>query len=229
LLLDFDGTLTPIARNRTKVRLQPSVRRVLRRLAAHPKVQVYVISGRSLASLRQVVRVPKVRLLGLHGWERLGVTLPPEQTRLVREAKRWLEQQLPPSSGISLEDKGFGVGVHYRGAAPSAARRAKRCVFRALERFQPGIRLLEAKKSWELLPEAIRGKGATTQELLTKVRNRALPIFIGDDVSDESAFAVLRNGLAIHVGGWSQTKAKYWLRNPEEVREFLERLEAAII
>jgi trehalose-phosphatase len=87
---------------------------------------------------------------------------------------------------------------------------------------------LAGKKIWELLPAAIAGKGPATRRLLAKHPRRALPIFIGDDASDELAFAVLRDGLTLHVGGKNGTKAKFWLRDPAEVREFLERLEGVI-
>jgi trehalose 6-phosphate phosphatase len=87
---------------------------------------------------------------------------------------------------------------------------------------------LKGKKIWELLPRAIVGKGPATQSLLAELPADTLPIFIGDDTSDESAFAVLPHGLAVHVGGHTQTKAHFCLRDPGEVREFLERFGAAI-
>jgi trehalose 6-phosphate phosphatase len=98
----------------------------------------------------------------------------------------------------------------------------------ARDHFQPDLRLLKGKKIWELLPRAIVGKGPVTQSLLAGFPVDTLPIFIGDDTSDESAFAVLRHGLAVHVGGQTKTKANFCLRDPGEVREFLERLEAVI-
>jgi len=228
LFLDFDGTLTPIISDGSKVRLAPSVRDLLRRLAARPEVGLYIISGRTLASLHRLVRVPGVTLLGLHGWEKLGSSAPEDQLRRMRELKGWLERELPKHPGIVLEDKGLGITVHYRGAAQPAVKAAKHAVQGALAFFQPGLRILPGKKCWEFLPRIVRGKGAATRELLAGAQNGTLPVYIGDDVSDESAFAVLRRGLAIHVGGQSGTKAKYWLRDPDEVKTFLERLEEII-
>ena len=184
------------------------------------------MSGRRLADLRRRVRVPGVRLLGLHGWERRGATLPTAQKQLLREAKLWLAQWLPTPQGIEVEDKGFALAVHHRRAKRPAARAAEKVMRVARDRFRPGLRLLKGKKIWELLPRAIVGKGPTTQRLLSRLPDSTLPIFIGDDTSDESAFAALRHGLAVHVGGGSQTKAPFCLRDPGEVREFLDRLEA---
>jgi trehalose-phosphatase len=228
LLLDFDGTLVPLASDPDQVRLDPVVRQVLRRLANHPRATVYIISGRRLASLRRVATVPGLHLLGLHGWERRGVSFPRGERRLLREAKRWLAPRLPRSPGIKLEDKGLSLAVHHRGATRLAVQRARRVTRQARDRFRPGLHLLAGKKMWELLPAAVDGKGPATKWLLGKLPRRALPIFIGDDVSDETAFAVLPHGLTLHVGGKASTKARYWLRNPGEVREFLGRLEAMI-
>ncbi len=226
MLLDFDGTLAPLTPKPQQAKLEPNLKRLLRRLVGCPRARVYVLSGRPLAYLRRRVDVPGVHLLGLHGWERQGVSLPAGERHRLLRAKQWLERRLPFAPGIELEDKGLGLAVHYRGAKPQAVRLARRATVEALHRFQPGLRLLEGREIWELLPRIIDGKGATTQRLLAKLPPRGLPICLGDDASDESAFAALRRGLTIHVGGRADTRARFWVRSPEEVREFLERLEA---
>jgi trehalose 6-phosphate phosphatase len=228
LLLDFDGTLVPLMDNPNGVSLDPPARRILHRLVHHRGSSVYIMSGRRLADLRRRVKVPGVRLLGLHGWETRGATLPPVHKCLLRKAKIWLDQWLPAPRGIEVEDKGYALAVHYRGANPPAARVAQRVMLVARDQFKPGLRLLKGKKIWELLPRAIAGKGPATRRLLSSLPASTLPIFVGDDTSDESAFAVLRHGLAVHVGGRTKTKAAFHLRDPREVREFLERLEAVI-
>ena len=228
LLLDFDGTLAPLCDDPGGVSLDLTVRQALRRLTRHPGLSVYIMSGRRLADLRQRVKVPGVRLLGLHGWERPGAALPTAQKQSLRQAKLWLAQCLPAAPGIKVEDKGNALAVHYRGAMRSAVRIAEQVMLVARDHFRPGLRLLKGKKIWELLPWAIVGKGPATQRLLAGLPAGTLPIFIGDDTSDESAFAVLRSGLAVHVGAQAKTKATFCLRGPGEVREFLEKLEAVI-
>ncbi len=228
LLLDFDGTLVPLIDNPDGVSLSPPVRRVLRRLAQHTGLSVYVMSGRRLSDLRRHVKVAGVHLLGLHGWERHGATLPPAQKQLLHQAKLWLAQRLPALPGVLLEDKGYALAIHYRGAKLAAVEVAEQIMLDARDHFRPGLRLLKGKKIWELLPRAIVGKGPSTQRLLAGFPADTLPIFIGDDISDESAFAVLQHGLAIHVGGHTKTKATFRLRDPGEVEEFLDRLEGVI-
>lgn len=225
LLLDFDGTLAPITDHPRDAKLPPDVGRILRRLAGSPRARVYVISGRPLAYLRRALKVPGVHLLGLYGWERLGVSLPTRERRRLLKAKHWLQQRLPQAPGIRLEDKGLALVVHYRGAGLPAVRQARGAVRQALECFQPWMRLQVGKKAWELLPPFIGGKATTARRLLARHPARWLAICAGDDASDEPAFAAIRHGLTIHVGGWRRTRARFWLRSPEEVREFLERLE----
>jgi trehalose 6-phosphate phosphatase len=228
LLLDFDGTLVPVIDNPNGVSLDAPVRRILGGLTRHPGLSVYIMSGRRLADLRRRVRVSGIHLLGLHGWESRGAALPPSQKQVLHEAKVWLAQHLPAQPGIMIEDKGYALAVHYRMAKEPAVRVAQKVLRAARDHFRPGLRLLKGKKIWELLPRAIVGKGPATQSLLAKLPADTLPIFIGDDTSDESAFAVLPHGLAVHVGGHTQTKAHFCLRDPGEVREFLERFGVAI-
>jgi trehalose 6-phosphate phosphatase len=226
LLLDFDGTLAPIMDDPDRVRLDSKVARVLRRLARGRESSVYIMSGRRLADLRKRVKIPGVRLLGMHGWEKRGAKLPPEQKQLLHQAKIWLAEHLPALPGIAVEDKGYALAVHYRGAKLAAAKTASQVLRSTRDHFRPGLRLLKGRSIWELLPQAIVGKGRATEGLLRGLPADTLPIFIGDDTSDEAAFAVVPHGLAVHVGERIKTKAQFSLRDPGEVLEFLERLEA---
>jgi trehalose-phosphatase len=229
LFLDFDGTLTRLRRRPEDVPpLDLLTRRLLHGLARRRWLDVYVISGRRLADLRSLVQVPSVRLLGLHGWEGRG--LPPlrKERELVQRAKRLLRARLPKTTRIWLEDKNLGLAVHYRGATREEVRAARPLVRGVLEHFKPHLRLFEGKKVWELLPGAVGGKGSAVRRLLGKSRQPVLPIFVGDDAADESAFAALACGITVHVGNARRTQARFYLRNAGEVLTFLERLEVEI-
>ena len=226
LMLDFDGTLAPITAAPRDARPVRDVRRILGRLARRPRTRVYVISGRPLSYLQKKLNVPKVRLLGLHGWEKPGTVIPAGERRRFLQAKRWLQQRLLDRPGIELEDKGLGLAVHYGRAFPQEVSLAREAVLQILWRSNHTMRLMEGRNIWELLPAFIKGKGATSARLLAQLSRRWLPVYTGDDQSDESAFAALRQGVTIHVGGSEDTQARFWLRDPSEVREFLERLEA---
>jgi trehalose 6-phosphate phosphatase len=127
-----------------------------------------------------------------------------------------------------VENKKFSFVVHYRGASPGAVRRAEAVLGEELERFEPQLGQLAGKKIWEVLPREIEGKGSAVRSLLADFPSAVLPIYVGDDTTDESAFAVLRRGLTVRVGAPGPTAARFFLRNSEEVMSFLEKLEAEI-
>jgi trehalose 6-phosphate phosphatase len=229
LFLDFDGTLTQLRGRAEDVPpLDLLTLGLLRRLARHPRVDLYVISGRRLADLRLLVQVPGARLFGLHGWEGRGVPPMLKERKLVQRAKQLLAEGLPKMSRIWLEDKNLGLAVHFRGAPPDEVRAARRIVRGVLEHFKPQLRLFEGKKVWEMLPGAVGGKGPAVRRLLGKPRPPTLSIFVGDDWSDESAFAALPRGITVHVGSARRTQARFYLRDPSEVLIFLQKMEAEI-
>jgi trehalose 6-phosphate phosphatase len=150
------------------------------------------------------------------------------ERRLLGTVKRVLERSLPITKRIWIEDKKLGLAIHYREASSAAVKRASPVIHEVCERFSPEIHLLEGKKVWELLPKAIGGKGPTVRALILNQPRRVLPVFLGDDTTDEMAFAELPHGLTVRVGGRERTKAHFYLRNPGEVVQFLERLEGEI-
>ena len=230
LFVDFDGTLVPLRERPTDVPpLDPSWRKILRRLARCKRLTFYVISGRRLADLRKLLPVPGVRLLGLHGWE--GRDVPPldKERGLVRQARRLLQQRLSKIPQIWLEDKGLGLAVHYRGAPPQSVRLARPIVLDVAKILGPHIHIIRGDKVWEILPHQIDGKGSAVRALLSQEPPSTLPIIVGDDLTDERAFAVLPRGLTVRVGKNLRTRARYLLRDPEEVKVFLQKLEVEIV
>ncbi len=229
LFLDFDGTLVPIQPRPGDVRLDAATRRILSRLARQPRTKVWIVSGRRYADVRRRAKVAGAKHLGLHGWERGGRgPLPREPRRRLEKALHLLEQRVACFPGIWIEDKGLSLGVHYRRATAGAVRRA-RPLLRALVRpFAPDLHLLEGKKIWEVLAKEVKSKGTAVRAVLGELPRAALPIYVGDDTTDETAFAALRRGITVRVGIPRQTKARFYLRDPEEVKEFLEKLEAEL-
>ncbi len=223
LFVDFDGTLAPVHRHPHKVRLEPGVRQLLARLARRPRFTVCIISGRRLADIRRRAAVRGVKYMGLHGWERDGAGGAKADPETMRRAKRRIHSLgYPP--GVWVENKGIGCAVHYRGATETAVRRARAALRDALKPFAGTVRLLRGKKVWEILPGDFAGKGEAAREFLTELQRSALPIFLGDDTTDESAFALLRHGITVRVGPARRTLARFRLRDSGEVRRFLELL-----
>ena len=229
VFLDFDGSLVPLRAHPGEVWLDRSGRHLLGRLARHPRVTLVMISGRKRADLRKRVNVPAARYLGLHGLEHgNGTFARPGTGRLMRAARRMLAERLHHLPGIWVEDKGLVFVAHYRGASAATTRRARQIVRETLDWLDPDLRVLPGKKVWEVVPQELRGKGAAVLRLLEELPHPTLSIFVGDDRSDEPAFAALRGELTVRVGRPRPTRAHFRLRNPREVWTFLERLQAEI-
>ncbi|MBZ5514243.1 MAG: trehalose-phosphatase, partial [Acidobacteriia bacterium] len=224
LFLDFDGTLLPLRRRPEDVWLDTGVRRRLARLARRRHVTVCLISGRQLADLRRRARVAGVFYLGLHGWEREGKARQATPEVLVR-LKRSIGTGLAKLPGVWIEDKGFSLAIHYRGVPPAVVRRARLFLGECLKPHRGQCRLLRGKKVWEILPAEVSGKGEAARNVLARLGGSALPVYVGDDTTDEAAFEALRGGITVRVGPARRTKARYRLRNPQEVGRLLERLE----
>lgn len=226
LFLDFDGTLTPLRRRPEEVRLDSPVRTLLRRLQSQPGMAIWVISGRRRSDLSRRVNVRGVSYLGLHGWEKQSRTVLTHQAcRRLRQVKRQLVIDLASLPKIWIEDKRFGLAVHYRDASDEAAEITRVCVQTVLESQHGFLRLLCGKKVWEILPREIEGKGAAVRAVLSSLSASRFPIYVGDDTTDEEAFRQLPQGLTVRVGKARKTQAHYRLRNPREVIQFLTRLE----
>lgn len=229
LFLDFDGTLVRLRRRPREVFLGERARRVLRKLVRHGRVRVCLISGRQLDDLQQRTGVKGAIYFGLHGWERNNGQAPdmPAAHRLRKEMKS-IQQEVAGLPGIRIEDKGICFGVHYRTAPKLAVQKARVLVKELLKRLGPDFSLMSGKKVWEIYPKDMGSKGKAARELLRRLPGRKLAIYAGDDTTDETAFALLPNGITIRVGRFQETRAKYLLRNPTEVLMFLEKLEEAL-
>jgi trehalose-phosphatase len=227
LFLDFDGTLAELRPRPEQVHLSKAVRQILVRLATHSKITVAVISGRKLSDVRKRVGVRGIAYFGLLGLERNGHK-PSKSRRMLAAAnqvKAAVSQTVQGLPGIWIEDKTFGFTVHFRDATPEFARKARHRLRTTIRTFSQTFRIVSGKKVWEFLPQTAPRKGQTAKEILARLPKSTVPIYIGDDSIDESAFGALRRGITVHVGHSKRTRARYWLRNPADVYRFLRKLE----
>lgn len=241
--LDFDGVLAPIVERRDDARPLPGGIDAVRRLADRPGVEVALVSGRALASLRQVSGVTAddaVSLVGSHGAEVAlrpslgsadgppdgGGTLTPEQqallARLVAELTR-IVQAAGPGSGLDVETKPSGAVLHTRRAAPDVARIASAAATEGPAGW-PGVHTTLGKAVVEMAVVET-SKGVALQQLRAAMGAAAV-LYVGDDVTDESVFAVLQPGdVGVKVGP-GETGAAYRLDGPPDVTELLQLLVA---
>jgi trehalose 6-phosphate phosphatase len=230
VFLDFDGTLVRIARRPDRVRVAPRTRRILLRLARNPRVTLAIISGRRRTDLQRYIGMRKIHCLGLYGWERSAPPpLPRPALKALRLARIALEEHLSGYPKIWIENKTLSLSVHLLGASAGDEREVRRQVRSWLRPFRQDLRCLENLRDVEILPRSIAGKGdAVLRVLATQKLRGALPIYFGDDFSDEPAFAAVRGGISVLVGAPRSTRAKFLLRDPVEVGVALVKLEAAL-
>jgi trehalose 6-phosphate phosphatase len=227
IFLDFDGTLVMLRRRPGDVRVPRQTLRILTRLAAHRKTLVAIVSGRRLRDIQALMPVAGLRYFGLHGAEReeSRAALSKRTRRALARAKREARAELGVLPGIWLEDKVLSLAVHYRGATPAFIREAETALRHLLAPLCNSLTLINGEKVWEILPLEISGKGPTVRALLDGFASRTLAIYIGDDDSDESAFAALPGQITVQVGKKRRTHAQFHLAGPLQVVRLLTRLE----
>ena len=231
VFLDYDGTLTPIVSHPEDAWLPESMRQTLRSLAA--RVPVAILSGRDLDDVRGRVLVDGIVYAGSHGFDIAGAgglrrELGAAYLPVLDIAETELREALDEIPGAQLERKHFSVAAHYRNVNESDAFRVAQAVDAVAARHRE-LRRMDGKKVYELLPDIDWDKGKAVIWLLETLkleRGKVLPIYIGDDRTDEDAFSALeKRGVAILVSEQPQvTAASYWLHNPEEVEEFLQKV-----
>jgi len=235
LFLDYDGTLTAIAPSPSEAVLSEENKELIEQLAKIPLFQVVIISGRSLQDIKQMVGIDGVIYIGNHGWEIDGSSMhfesliPVQFSSMLSRIKYELITQLADIPGAFVEDKGMTLSVHYRMVGKNKEALVRRIFDYICLPYskQNMIKVYEGKKVLELRPpvEWDKGKAALwllrKQEIL-KGKSKVLPIYLGDDTTDEDAFRALKNkGITVFVGKPKNSTAQYFLAGPQEVTDFL--------
>lgn len=235
--LDFDGTLSPIVERPEQAALPPGTAGALERLAG--RFPVVIVSGRGAADVRSRVGLDGVWYAGSHGFEITdgrGRPVPgnpaARHERLVGELdgiERSLRERFGETDGLLVERKPFGVAVHYR-LLPSAEAEVVAAAG-GLAGARPDLEVVHGKRVAEIRPAVEWHKGTAFLWVAGRLRpDGAGPlVYLGDDTTDEDAFrAVAGRGTGILVAEEPRpTAATYLLRDPDEVRRFLERLAGA--
>lgn len=236
VFLDYDGTLTPIVERPDLALLGEAMRDTLRDLAA--RCSIAVISGRDLADVRRLVGLDGLVYAGSHGFDIAG----PNGLRIeheggaafaaaVKRATDELRRALAGIEGALVESKRFAVAVHYRQVAAGGVPHVEQAVERVVAAV-PELKMTGGKKVFELRPRFDWDKGKAVLWLLDALGQSGsdvLPLYIGDDLTDEDAFrALLGRGVTVFVGPEHHTDAEYLLDDVEQVGAFLARLTRAL-
>jgi trehalose 6-phosphate phosphatase len=229
LLFDVDGTLIDIGPAPYDVFVPETLPATLRRLYERTGGAVALVSGRPVHDLDQLFAPLVLPAIGGHGAEvrqRMGET-PARAEDLPDDLRRHLAKAAPPGSGVVIEDKGYSVTLHYR-MAPKEAERLRKYIASGRAAFpKDTTELLVGKAMFEVRRPGT-SKGQAVRNLMSQPPFAGrVPVFVGDDVTDESVFDILPSiggkgfGVGRHFPG-----ARGIFRSPADVRAALHQLSA---
>ena len=237
LFLDFDGTLVPIQNDPTKCVLSLKIKGQLEAIALPGKACIAILSGRTVSDIRDRVNIQDVYYGGNHGIEisgpRVNYIHPDALSgkHIIDRVCREIEQDIGNIEGAFIEKKKFGFTLHYRMANKEDKVLIKRTFYKIISesRDPQAFSVLRGKKVLELVPRIQWGKGKAALFLLQSQKNNYLPLYVGDDITDEKAFEVLREiGLTVRIGKSKKSVAQYFLKGQWEVSRFLRHINSLI-
>jgi trehalose 6-phosphate phosphatase len=240
VFLDYDGTLTPIVDRPEDAVISESMRRVVRDLAR--RCTVCVVSGRDRRVVQELMGVDDLVVAGSHGFD---IWSPGEGTvqheagagteGLIEEVTARLREELDGIPGVLIEPKQVSVAAHYRLVDDEQRPRVREVVERLLAERPDDLKVTPGKMVFEIQPKLDWDKGKAVLYLLEALgldRDDVVPLYLGDDITDEDAFDALADrGIGIFVGdpddpevAGRTTAAHFVLHSIEEVEQFLDRL-----
>ena len=228
LFLDFDGTLAPIVEDPSLARMPPETRQALARLAADPRFSLAIISGRALSDLHHRVDLEDLIYAGNHGLEISGPGVEfieptaAERLKALGELSRHLKVRLHDIPGVEVENKVLSASVHFRRARATSLPEIRQIVEDAVVFDGNPFEITEGRKVLEIRPRVGWDKGMAVRWIQQASGHpAALPLYIGDDSTDEDAFLALPEGITIAIGKARETAAQYFLDRQDLVPEFL--------
>ncbi len=234
LFLDFDGTLVPIQKDPAKCVLSRQMKEQLRSLADSDRHLVTILSGRTLSDIKARVGIRNICYGGNHGLAISGKDMrfihsgASAIIPIINKLGRSLEKEIACFDGAWVERKKFSLSLHYRSVGNREIPGLKRTFFRVVKGFpyNEKLTIVKGKKVLELMPDISWDKGRAALWILNKLRGRYLPIFVGDDITDEAAFRALKNsGVTIRIGKSKRTLASYYLKGHREASRFLNSMQ----
>jgi len=235
LFLDYDGTLTPIVSRPEDAVLTDERREVLRRIAE--TFTTSIISGRGREDVQELVGLRELAFAGSHGFDIIGPNGAPVGHQVAEwvepamsEISERLERELAGIDGALLEPKRYSVAVHFRLVSAEDAGRVEKLVD-SIVGADDRLKKAHGKKVFEIRPDIEWDKGKALLFLLEALdldRPDVVPIYIGDDVTDEDAFRELVDrGIGFLVSETPKpTNAHFWLQAPWEVYALFDKLRA---
>jgi trehalose 6-phosphate phosphatase len=242
VFLDYDGTLTPIVDRPEDAVISESMRNAVRGLAG--RCPVCVVSGRDRRVVQELMGVDDLIVAGSHGfdiWSPAGGEIQRGEGEafggLLEVVEARLREELGPIEGALVEPKKSSVAAHYRLVSEDERPRVGRVVEEILAEYPDELKVTPGKMVYEIQPKIDWDKGKAVLYLLgaLDLDHDVVPMYLGDDITDEHAFEALAGasprGIGIFVGraddpevAGRTTAADYVLRDVPEVERFLDEL-----
>lgn len=237
VFLDYDGTLTPIVERPEDAVMTGEMREVLRELSK--RCSVAIVSGRDRADVQQRVGLDKLYYAGSHGFDIKGpdgfektYSNGEHFIEILDRAQSELEALIQDIDGAQVERKKFSIATHYRRVSDKDVEPLKTSVDTVLNKYEE-LKKSGGKKVIEIQPAVDWHKGKALRWLIEALgfeSDTVMPLYIGDDLTDEDAFREIKgHGIGIVVADREKkTDAEYVLADTEAVGGFLKRLSHSI-
>jgi trehalose 6-phosphate phosphatase len=237
ILLDYDGTLVPIAQHPRLAVLDPETRALLANLAQAPRVLLGFVSGRPIDEVRHLLGLRDALYAGTNGLERewMGMRLLPGESRssraLIEDVALELAAVAAMHCGAWIERKPAGMTFHYRQAAPQQLVHIRQAALTRLAPFRPQIYITEGPHAIEVTRDVGWTKGRVVHWVCTQLASGFLPIFAGDAQNDTEAIAAALelNGAGIGVGPLAPRCAQCVVDDSAALISVLRRLLGALL
>ena len=232
LFLDVDGTLVEIEPVPEEVRIAPDVITLLGDLNTALGGALALVSGRAIDDLDRMFAPLRLATAGNHGLVRRGaagmMTAPEIDPSALDEVRAVFARFAQAAPGVRVEDKNFSIALHFR-LAPESAGEAKRLAAGLAEGLGLHFRVQHGKMTVEIRPNGA-DKGSVVEAFMAEPPFRGrLPVFVGDDVTDEDGFEVVNRlgGHSVRIGAASHSAARWQCRNVDSLLEWLARMAAS--
>lgn len=238
LMLDYDGTLTPICSTPQRALLNSKIKKLIVSLKNKKNITVGIITGRALNDIKRLVGIKGIYYAANHGFEiegsRIKFRHPSflKYSRYIKQIACALNEATKGIKGVIVENKGSTLSLHYRMVRKNKVAEVKDTFKRVCAGHikSKRIKVTRGKKVLEVRPPFAWNKAEAFNMIkrivLSRIKGiKPLSIYIGDDRTDEDVFKIIKGeDISVFVGKTIASKAKYFLNNTKEVGDFLKKL-----
>lgn len=224
LFLDYDGTITPIVDLPDKAVLSKEMHSLILRLKEI--IPIAIVSGRSLDDIKRRVNIEEMIYAGNHGaeiWDGSKLVVGQQLSdskKVLEKIIRELKEALLSVKGVMVEDKGITASVHFRMVNAQEISKMFDIFWSIADSYKGLFKITSGKKVFEIRPHGIWNKGDSVKWIWKNFGKNKIPLYIGDDKTDEDAFKVIKGkGIGVSIG--RSLEADYYLDTQEEVKKFL--------